>query len=63
MYLRKLVTCLSIVILTGSILTACGGGSDSSTDTNTGVIIAPAPVTLTSERQGQSVARMWNEVI
>jgi hypothetical protein len=62
MYSSKIVKRISIVIITSFILTACGG-SDSNTGINTGVTIAPAPVVLTSERAGQSVARMWNEVL
>jgi hypothetical protein len=57
---RKTIKQLSVVILTGSILSACGGGS--STDNNV-VIPPPAAVILTPEREGQSVARMWNEVL
>ena len=64
MYSTKIVKRISVVMIASSILIACGGGgSDTSTDTNTGVIVAPIPVVLTSEREGQSVARMWNDVL
>jgi hypothetical protein len=59
MCLLKTITQLVVVILTSSILTACGGGSSS----NIAVVSQPPPVLLTPEREGQSVARMWNEVL
>ena len=59
MCLRKTIKQLVVVILTSSILTACGGGTSS----NTAVVLPPPPVLLTPEREGQSVARMWNEVL
>ena len=55
--LRKTVKRLSVVILTSTILTACGGSSNKKT------VVVPPPVVLTPEREGQSVARMWNEVL
>jgi hypothetical protein len=60
MYSRKTLKPLSIIILTGSILSACGGGGS-----NNNVVDVPVPqsVVLTPEREGQSVARMWNEVL
>ncbi|MGK0267476.1 MAG: hypothetical protein ACI8Y3_000075 [Paraglaciecola sp.] len=63
MNIRETVKHLIVVILTGSLLTACGG-STTNTFTNTVVVIPPPPlVVLTPEREGQSVARMWNEVL
>jgi hypothetical protein len=56
---------INVVLLTS--LTSCGGGSDSSEPSNQPpVVVAPPPappVTLTPERDGHSVARMWNEVL
>lgn len=58
-YTKKLITHLSIVFVTSSLLTACGGSSKKTT-----VITPPVPpVVITPERDGQSVARMWNEVL
>ena len=57
MCLRKTIKQLSVVILTSTIITACGGSSNTNTD------IVPPSVILTLEREGQSVARMWNEVL
>jgi hypothetical protein len=59
MCLRKTIKQLVFVILTSSILTACGGGTSS----NTAVVLPLPPVLLTPEPKGQSVARMWNEVV
>ena len=61
MYLNKTLKQLSVVIVASSILIACGGGGS---NTNT-VPLAPTPsvVVLTPEREGQSIARMWNEVL
>ena len=59
MCLKKTINQLGAVILTSSILAGCGGGSSSSPV----VVIQPPPVSLTPEREGQSVARMWNEVL
>ncbi|GAC19294.1 hypothetical protein GARC_2328 [Paraglaciecola arctica BSs20135] len=59
LYTKKLVTHLSVVFVTSSLLTACGGSSKKTT-----VITPPVPpVVITPERDGQSVARMWNEVL
>lgn len=51
MHLRKRVKLLSIVIFTSLIFTACDDSPDNE------------PVVITAEREGQSVARMWNEVL
>jgi hypothetical protein len=55
-YTKKLITHLSVVFVTSSLLIACGGSSKKTT------VITP-PVAITPERDGQSVARMWNEVL
>lgn len=60
MNFNRMVKNLSVVILSSLILIACGGGSS---NTNTISVVVTPPVVLTSERQGQSVARMWNEVL
>jgi hypothetical protein len=52
MYFRKTVKLLSVVIFTGLIFAACGGSSNNS-----------PVITITPEREGHSVARMWNEVL
>jgi hypothetical protein len=63
MYLRKTNIQLSIVILIGLMLTACGGGN-SNNNLNTGNIISRISYTIfVPERKGQSVARKWNEVL
>jgi len=52
----KLITTSLFVSL---LLSACGGSSDKNT-----VIVDPTPTdTITPEREGHSVARLWNEVI
>jgi hypothetical protein len=63
MYLRKTNIQLVIVMLIGLMLTACVGGS-SSNNLNTGNLTSRISYTiLVPEREGQSVARKWNEVI
>lgn len=47
------------LMLSPLLLTACGGSSSSSKDE----VIVAAPITITPERSGQSVARQWNEVL
>jgi hypothetical protein len=59
MCLKKTINQLGAIILTSSILAGCGGGSASPPV----VVTQPPPVSLTPEREGQSVARMWNEVL
>ncbi|MEP1448001.1 MAG: vanadium-dependent haloperoxidase [Paraglaciecola sp.] len=49
--LKRLVIQLSVVVFTGFLVTACG---DSNEDNE---------IVLTPEREGHSVARMWNEVL
>jgi hypothetical protein len=61
MYLIKKIKKLSVAILTSAILNGCGGGATSGI--TTAMVTAPPPVVLTPEREGQSVARMWNEVL
>lgn len=56
---RKTLTRLSFVISTAVILTACGGSSKKEPV----VVPPPPPIVLTPEREGHSVARMWNEVL
>jgi hypothetical protein len=58
--LIKTVKQFSVVISTSIILIACGGSSDTN---QTPVLDRPSPIVLTSERDGESVARMWNEVL
>ena len=61
-FLKMPLSQLSVIYLTTVILTACGGGSS----TNVADIadsVTPPPVVITTEREGQSVARMWNEVL
>jgi hypothetical protein len=47
------------LMLSPLLLTACGGSSSSSKNE----VIVAAPITITPERSGQSVARQWNEVL
>lgn len=54
--LRKLVTSVGAVFLASVLFAACGGSSKKNED------VTP-PVVLTPERDGHSVARMWNEVL
>ncbi|MFT6345064.1 MAG: hypothetical protein ACJAWQ_002144 [Paraglaciecola sp.] len=61
MYLRRTIKKLCVTILTSLILTGCGGGAN--TGTTPSVVVVPPQVVLTPEREGQSVARMWNEVL
>ncbi len=58
MYLRRTIKKLCVTILTSLILTGCGGGAN--TGTTPSVVVVPPQVVLTPEREGQSVARMWN---
>jgi hypothetical protein len=57
--LRKALKRLSFVISTAVILTGCGGSSKKEPV----VVPPPPPIVLTPEREGHSVARMWNEVL
>lgn len=57
--LRETLKGLSFVISIAVILSACGGGSKKKTV----IEPPPPPVVLTPERDGHSVARMWNEVL
>lgn len=59
MYLNRTLKQLSVVMAASSLLIACGGSN-----TNTASIPpTPSVAVLTAEREGQSVARMWNEVL
>lgn len=53
---KKWVAPISVVFLTGTLVSACGGASKKTEEIT-------APVVITPERDGQSVARMWNEVL
>lgn len=57
--LRETLKGLSFAISIAVILSACGGGSKKKTV----IEPPPPPVVLTPERDGHSVARMWNEVL
>lgn len=59
-HLTKNLKQLSVVLLTSSILSACGGGNS---DTPPNPVVVTPPIVITAEREGQSVARMWNEVL
>ncbi|BDX04807.1 hypothetical protein MACH26_03280 [Planctobacterium marinum] len=53
---------LGIVFVMTLLTVACGGGSDSTDEpVVTPTVPTPDPVELTPEREGNSVARMWNE--
>jgi hypothetical protein len=60
-FLKMPLSQLSVICLTTVILTACGGSSTNVADIADSV--TPPPVVITAEREGQSVARMWNEVL
>ena len=60
--LTKTFTRLSCVLLISGILNACGGSSSNNV-ADIPDSVSPPPVVLTPEREGQSVARMWNEVL
>ena len=55
-YSKKLAIHISAVFLASTLLTACGGSSKKTEETT-------PPVVITAERDGHSVARMWNEVL
>lgn len=57
--LIKILKRLGFVISIAAMLAACGGGSKKKTIVDP----PPPPVVLTPEREGHSVARMWNEVL
>lgn len=57
--INKFKKMLVPLILGPLFLTACGG---SSSDNKTEVVVE-APIKITAERSGQSIARQWNEVL